>query len=337
MALTSHELLGTLLREVSRSFYLTLRVLPRGIRPQIGLAYLLARATDTIADTRLVDVRKRLEALDALRGRILGSHTLPVDFGHLAQQQGTPGERTLLSNIEPALALLAGLAEADRALVRQVLATITSGQELDLRRFGQTPAGDLRSLQTAEDLDDYTYRVAGCVGEFWTKICRLHVFGEDALDDTQLLADGIRFGKGLQLVNILRDLPRDLRDGRCYIPESVLADTGLKPRDLLDSANEPLFRDLYSRHLNLAEAHLTAGWRYTNTIPRREMRLRLACAWPVMIGFDTLRLLRTANILNPAERVKVGRSRVRQMMMQSLVLYPFRKRWASLCGGSSPS
>jgi farnesyl-diphosphate farnesyltransferase len=57
------ELIGTLLRDVSRSFYLTLRVLPREIRPQISLAYLLARATDTIADTKAVPRAKRVETL----------------------------------------------------------------------------------------------------------------------------------------------------------------------------------------------------------------------------------------------------------------------------------
>ena len=42
--------LDPLLKSVSRSFHLTLRVLPAAIRPQIGLAYLLARATDTVAE-----------------------------------------------------------------------------------------------------------------------------------------------------------------------------------------------------------------------------------------------------------------------------------------------
>ena len=35
--------LNELLKQTSRSFYLTLRVLPAAVRPQIGLAYLLAR------------------------------------------------------------------------------------------------------------------------------------------------------------------------------------------------------------------------------------------------------------------------------------------------------
>ena len=57
----------TLLREVSRSFYLTMRALPAVVRPQIGLAYLLARTTDTIADTGLVSTGSRLDALQRLR------------------------------------------------------------------------------------------------------------------------------------------------------------------------------------------------------------------------------------------------------------------------------
>ena len=63
---------AALLRDVSRSFYRTLQVLPGRIGPQIGLTYLLARTTDTIADTELVPLEQRLTALDTLRARILG-------------------------------------------------------------------------------------------------------------------------------------------------------------------------------------------------------------------------------------------------------------------------
>ena len=51
MAHATNELLTGLLKSVSRSFYSTLRILPPAIRPQIGLAYLLARMTDTVADS----------------------------------------------------------------------------------------------------------------------------------------------------------------------------------------------------------------------------------------------------------------------------------------------
>src|SRR6185436_18281735 len=111
---------------------------------------------------------------------------------------------------------------------------ITSGQMLDLSRFGAASQTQIVALRHDAELEDYTYRVAGCVGEFWTRMCRAHIFPRAPLDDARLLADGVRLGKGLQLVNILRDLPRDLRDGRCYLPSEELAPLGLKPSDLLD-------------------------------------------------------------------------------------------------------
>ena len=80
--------LRELLKETSRSFYLTLRVLPARVRPQIGLAYLLARTTDTIADTDIVPVENRLKALQHLRDRILSLRTTLLDFKGIADHQG---------------------------------------------------------------------------------------------------------------------------------------------------------------------------------------------------------------------------------------------------------
>lgn len=320
-------LLTELLRDVSRSFYLTLRVLPQPVRPQIGLAYLLARAADTIADTELVPLADRLQALQALRERIAGTRLIPVNFGSLAERQSSPGERLLLERMEEAFSVFNRFTYSDRERVREVLSTITSGQELDLKRFhGASPTG-IAALQNAEELEDYTYRVAGCVGEFWTRITRAHLFPVAPLDDAKLLHDGVRFGKGLQLVNILRDLPRDLRQGRCYLPQDRLHAIGLAPADLLDPANEPEFRALYHTYLDQATAHLAAGWEYTNTIPRRFIRVRLACCWPVLIGMRTVEKLRTANSLDPAVTVKATRSEVRGIIARSVLRYPWAESW----------
>ncbi|MEN9574955.1 MAG: hypothetical protein RL514_2810 [Verrucomicrobiota bacterium] len=323
-------LLTALLRDVSRSFYLTLRVLPQPVRPQIGLAYLLARATDTIADTELVPLADRLHALEALRERIAGTRLIPVNFGALAERQSSPGERLLLERIEEAIGVFNRFTYSDQQRIRETLATITSGQELDLRRFHSASPTGIAALQNEAELDDYTYRVAGCVGEFWTRITRAHLFPVAPLDDAKLLHDGIRFGKGLQLVNILRDLPRDLRQGRCYLPEERLRTFGLTPADLLNPAREPEFRALYHTYLDQATAHLAAGWEYTNTIPRRFIRVRLACAWPVLIGIKTIEKLRAANILDPTVTVKTSRSEVRGIILSSLLRLPWPAAWHRL-------
>src|SRR5277367_3472851 len=127
--------LNDLLKATSRSFYLTLRVLPARVRPQIGLAYLLARTTDTIADTELVPPAQRLDALQKLRERILGQTSAPLNFGELAQKQNLFAEKLLLEKTEASAAALQTLSLTDLKLVRDVLTIITSGQELDLKRF----------------------------------------------------------------------------------------------------------------------------------------------------------------------------------------------------------
>ncbi len=319
-----------LLKATSRSFYLTLRVLPGSICPQIGLTYLLARTSDTIADTELVPLEQRLDALHKLRDRILGSSTAPLNFGELAKQQGSPAERVLLEKAEDSLTSLQKLSPADLKLVRNVLTTILGGQELDLRRFAGASAEKIIALETAAELDDYTYRVAGCVGEFWTKICRAQLFPVARLDEGQLTADGVRFGKGLQFVNILRDLPADLKKGRCYLPAEKLEAAKLLPETLLSPANEARFLPLFREYLDKAESHLVAGWTYTNTLPFGQFRVRLACAWPILIGVRTIDKLRAANVIELQQRVKVSREEIRAIVKRSILACPFRKAWRNL-------
>ncbi len=327
------QLLTSLLKEVSRSFYLTMRILPGAIRPQISLAYLLARTTDTIADTEILPVEKRLEALSNLRARIVGLSGAQLDFGDLARNQSSIGETVLLQRCEEALALLRQFSNQDQERIKEVVDTIMSGQELDLMRFSGATKNQIIALKTEAELDDYTYRVAGCVGEFWTKICVAHqlsekeVLGCERLPGPSFEQLGIRFGKGLQLVNILRDLPRDLRMGRCYIPQELLSQVGLVPSDLLSSANEAAFRPAYNQLLDEAQEHLAAGWSYTRCLPRSQFRLRLACAWPVLIGAKTLALLRHGKILDPSHRLKISRAEVRNLMLKSILIYPFSSAW----------
>ena len=334
MSQDAAPLLTKVLQQVSRSFYKTLWILPRSVRQPISLAYLLARATDTIADTEMLPVKLRLDALRRFRERIAGEHRQPLEFGAWAAQQGTPGERMLMERAEEALALLDACPDEERKRIRDVLQTITSGQELDLQRFGGAAAENIVALRNDEELDDYTYRVAGCVGEFWTAMCEAHVFHPMELDALMLSQPhfhqlSVRFGKGLQLVNILRDLPVDLRKGRCYLPEDKLRAASLTPADLLKPENEPRLRPLYNTYLDIALAHLEGGWEYTNLVPGSP-RVRLACAWPILIGVRTLALLRTGNVLDPARRIKVSRPEVKRIILRSVACLFVPPLWRGL-------
>ena len=100
--------------------------------------------------------------------------------------------------------------------------------------------------------------------------------------------------------------------------------------NLLETRSEPQLRPLYDSYLDIAQAHLAAGWDYTNALPRSCIRVRLACAWPVLIGVRTLARLRVENILDASRRVKVSRAEVRSLILRSIFLYPLPGAWRSL-------
>jgi farnesyl-diphosphate farnesyltransferase len=308
MSTTQAELIGPLLRDVSRSFYLTLRVLPREIRPQISLAYLLARATDTIADTKAVPRAKRVYALRQLQNL---SHV--PELGAITEQQTSDGEKRLLQRLEDCIVTLGQFDEADGRRIQELLKIIVGGQIFDLQRFPGETEKELVALSNDEELDRYTYMVAGCVGEFWTKMCVAHLPALRDWNANEMCALGVRFGKGLQLVNVLRDIPKDLRIGRCYLPVS-------QPAALLDPRNFETIRPVYTHWLDAALAHLDAGWQYSMCIPRSEARLRLACVWPIWIGLMTIARLRVENPLDPARRIKITRKQVYGVIGRSLLV-----------------
>ncbi len=312
-------MLHDILRGVSRSFYLTLSVLPSAVRNQIGLSYLFARAADTIADTDLIDRGQRLLLLKQFRAQFAEDH---VDWEAIRAIQTAliphhtdSAERILLTRLEDCFRLYGEFAPEDRARIRGLMGTLPNGMEMDLMRFPGDSAHDLTALQTMEELDHYTYYVAGCVGEFWTRMVRAHVSSLAGWDEANMSAIGVRFGKGLQLTNILKDLARDLRRGRCYVPAALLREAGLAPSDLLRTETMPTFRPVLYKLVAIARGHLDQGWLYTMAIPRREVRLRLACMWPILLAGETLRLVVASDdLLNPAVTVKASRSAVYRIM-----------------------
>ena len=318
-----NRLLRDVLKGVSRSFYLTLRVLPKGLREPIGLAYLLARTADTLTDRRLAGFTgARLEGLVVLRGQVAG----PADLGVLRElvAQSVDGvsssnERALFDLLPDTFALLESLDEVDRGQVRWVIDTLVQGMEMDLTSFPAEDSGGLAALQTGADLDRYTYLVAGCAGEFWTNVTAAHESGLKAWNVAEMSAIGVRFGKALQLTNVLRDIPRDLRNGRCYLPADELKAAGLAPDDLLDPANESRARAVLVPWMQTALGHFQAAEEYLTAIPRRSVRLRLACLWPLLLGLATLaRLARNGKWLDPDSTTKVSRRWVYRMMLLSL-------------------
>ena len=303
-----------ILKSVSRSFYLTIRWLPRPLREPVALAYLLARATDTIADTAAIPALTRLTMIREVSQTIAGE----LDFAAIAdrlrqfaRQQTDSAERTLIESLRAILQRLDKLPASDRADVREVLQTIVKGQQLDLDHFGDP--GKPGRLRTAAELEEYTYLVAGCVGEFWTGLGFRHFAKFATLSPNEMTRLGIEYGKGLQLINILRDRHADLANGRDYLPAEELAGAPLT--------------EVFQCWLQEAEEQVRCGLDYCSSLTT--WRLRFATVLPALIGLRTIFYLRAAG--PAAEKVKVPRREVRQLLVAALMASASPKRLRAFC------
>lgn len=279
-----------LLKRTARSFYLTLRLLPRPLRGDASLGYLLARATDTIADTSLHPAYRRAALLRSVASSI--GHPGIADFkpAEWSEAQGDTVECELLASL-PALWTRMGERPAEsRERLGRVLSHILEGQIFDLERFG--PGAPPLA---AGELERYTFLVAGSVGEFWTDLCAAVAGRFSSLPTSELRSAGRRYGQGLQLVNILRDRRMDAALGRVYVREDAVAS-----------------------HVARANMMLAEAVPYCASL--RSGRLRYATLLPALLGWRTLALSFAAKpgSITPA---KVSRSEVRYLMRRALLVW----------------
>lgn len=292
---------------MSRSFYLSLRLLPRPMRSAAGLAYLLARTSDTLADSAAAPAALRMECLEGFSNCLLHDEftAWPDAIVHGIHDLS---ERQLLAATPALLGNLGRLPAPQAELVREVTGIIIGGQRLDLDRFGDaTPA---RPVVLADDaaLDDYTWRVAGCVGAFWTRLAHLTLGeGFSRRPSDEMIRMGIRYGKGLQLVNILRDLPADLAQGRCYLP-------------VPDPGDRMGLLAAHAEWLPQARSHVAEGFTYAAALDSR--RLRAASVLPALIARDTLLMLETAGAGVLDRRLKIPRSAVYRALARAFLTRP---------------
>lgn len=289
-----------LLKAVSRSFYLSMVWLPPAMRRGIALGYMLARATDSVADTSTALALRRAEVLRQMGAAVAGS--LPkaalaslqqVLAGEMAGAQTKESEAELLRRFGECLILLQQVSEEERQLLRRVLAHIVEGQLWDLEYFASR-----NTVESDAETRRYTYLVAGCVGEFWTDL-GLATMGAGFCNPTRrdiMAQAGVRYGQGLQLVNILRDLEEDATRGRHYLCSDPVLWQGRATRYLADGLD-------YARRL-------------------ASFKLRFTAMLPALLGLKTLRLMEQRA---GSERVKISRRAVYASLLQAAWLSVWRR------------
>lgn len=314
-----------ILKDVSRSFYLSIRVLPRAMREPISLGYLLARASDTLADTADLDPSLRADLLDGFAGILRGEESagwIERIQNEVVPHQTHEGERVLLENISgvfdwfhslagqeaPANAehyeAVSGIQKSIGVRLHDAILTVMDhilrGQRLDIERF------ELRDdfyFTLDAELEEYCYLVAGCVGEFWTDVGEISLGKFSRIESSRLHRWGANYGKGLQLINILRDLPNDLKNDRCYFPS-------------VDASDKKALMAEAARWRARARSYLEEGHDYACSLLHR--RTKAATALPGLIGERTLDLLDVADWQQLERGIKVPRSEVYRSVWEAL-------------------
>lgn len=223
--------IARLLGATSRTFALTIPLLPPALEAQVGVAYLLYRLADTLEDAELWGREQRMAALASFARWVVSPED---DAWREAARRAPPtshaGYIDLVTRADAVLAHLETFPAAAAAAIREGVVATTERMRGFVAQQG--PRGEL-TLETPDDLRAYCYAVAGIVGEVLT---RLFVLACPSLASVRPALDtrAAAFGEGLQLVNILKDAKSDAREGRAYVPAHMAheAVAALATRDL---------------------------------------------------------------------------------------------------------
>lgn len=215
------------LKETSRTFYIPITFLQGDLKIAVATAYLAMRAIDEIEDHEQLDNDTKNELLQQVSTLLLQ----PFD----EEQYLTILDRYkhLLPEVTLRLADWLSLCPAGAL---PIVSASTSEMAQGMGKWAKVNW----KIHTKEDLDDYTYYVAGLVG---TMLSELWEWNTGLQTDRDL---AIGYGRGLQAVNILRNQQEDFEErGVSFMPDGWTRD------DLFGYAEENLAKaDAYIKYIN---------------------------------------------------------------------------------------
>ncbi len=316
-----------MLPRVSRTFALSIRFLPKRLRYTVSVSYLLCRIADTIEDasSEVIESDRKVRFLE-----LFSDNLGRMDVGTLAEVQGAFGnadvhEPELVRRSDVVLHEFFALSEAERNCIRPWVQRMCEGMD-EYLRGGMGQDTDDGPVKTIDDLERYCYFVAGTVGNLLTELFYLGR-GEEASESNRL---AYRFGLGLQLTNVIKDLYLDAERGRYFVPVEACATHGITQREMLRAEHADtslaIMRDLIAR----AKEHLSSALEYACLIPRSEYGIRMFCLVSLFLALKTLGYVAShEQPVGRARTLKIGRSDVYRTVIASLLV----ARSNALCRG----
>ena len=273
-----------ILGSVSRTFALTIPLLPPAIEVVVGNTYLLCRIVDTIEDAaELVPAEKqRLSKLflEATLGTIPVASFVSSCLDALRGYSNVD-ELDLIAHTPTVLRILHTFPDRDQAAINRCVSIMSDGMSHFHNR--QTQAG----LKDLAEFEKYCYVVAGVVGELLTDIFS-HYSPEFAkrIQGHEQLA--IAFGQALQMTNILKDSPEDHARGVSWKPAQMSQ----------------------AELLKIAHKKLQDSMSYIILLPENEIGMRRFCFLAFGLAVMTLEKIADRKEFSNRSEMKLSRNSV---------------------------
>jgi len=310
---TNEQFCIDILPKVSRTFAPTIRMLPQPLSLHVTVAYLLCRVADTIEDSSVLDVEHKKAILRAYASLLQRERSCLSPDGFMQRLRTLPrrgAEYELLHNFPSLMAVYARFPLNVRKGISIWVVEMVSG----MRKYAQSKYNSTQNfLNTLRDVDDYIYYVAGTVGNMLTVLFAHYSSRIDRRIAKKLEKNAEAFGKGLQMINIIRDMPADWRYHRSYIPNELLAKYDLTRQSVFSPRAAVRSREMVDELIDLALSYLDGALQYIVDIPKAELRIRLACLLPLFWALQTLlHLKNNFDVFFNKEKIKISRATLRE-------------------------
>lgn len=303
-----------ILPQVSRTFALNISILIGDLKRAVLVAYLFCRIADTVEDSHLIDTEQKRALLDEFKDIFAsGSRQQEKLLAWAATFPNLDSDHPyiiLARNADLVMKVFLTLPVDSQAAISACVLEMSSGMR-DTVVARTAVADELRALRTVAELEQYCYYVAGTVGVMLTKLFAQHApaMSSSAVELAKQLE--VSFGLGLQLTNIIKDCREDYARGWCYLPTELAEKQAVPIERLFEPANQEQAGALLRELIAKAVGHLDDALNYTLLIPRREVRMRLFCLWPLFFAVRTLvQVDRRLEQLLAGAKIKIGRGAV---------------------------
>ncbi|HET7299868.1 MAG TPA: phytoene/squalene synthase family protein [Oleiagrimonas sp.] len=330
-----NEYQDDILQKVSRTFALTIPQLPKPLRRVVANAYLLCRIADTIEDESALTTEQKQHFHDFFLRVVSGeddAETFGAELAPLLTTDALDAERDLVSHTGIVIAVTRTFNPVQREALARCLDVMCHGMPRYERH------ASVSGLSSQESLDRYCYYVAGVVGETLTTLfCD---YSEDiARHRERMMALGVSFGEGLQMVNILKDFWEDHRRGVCWLPQNVFAQAGIDLGDVNAREYQPGFGKAYAGLIGIAHRHLLNGFEYTLLIPDSESGIRRFCLLALALAVQTLQRIYQRPDFKSGSEVKVSHRVVANTLIMTRLFAGYDRalrRWFNRLGKGLP-